>query len=111
LEDFERTFYKIRKRTALRLENPRLLMIGFKTLRLWKATMEYHKTKDIIYVKELIGHENIKNTLVYTHLINCESDEFSVKVVKTLEEACSLVEAGFEYITEMDGLKLFRKRK
>jgi hypothetical protein len=30
---------------------------------------------------------------------------------QTIEEACKLVEAGFEYITEMEGVKLFRKRK
>jgi len=28
-----------------------------------------------------------------------------------LEEATQLIEAGFEYVTEMDGHKLFRKRK
>jgi hypothetical protein len=29
----------------------------------------------------------------------------------TLEEACKLLEVGFEYVTDMDGYKLFRKRK
>jgi hypothetical protein len=28
-----------------------------------------------------------------------------------IAEASALVETGFEYVTEMDGLKLFRKRK
>ena len=28
-----------------------------------------------------------------------------------LKEACQLLEIGFEYITDMDGTKLFRKRK
>jgi len=27
------------------------------------------------------------------------------------EEATALIEVGFEYVTEMEGLKLFRKRK
>ena len=27
------------------------------------------------------------------------------------EEACQLIESGFEYVTEMDDIKLFRKRK
>ena len=31
--------------------------------------------------------------------------------VAFLNEASSLIEAGFEYVTEMDGVKLFRKRK
>ena len=32
-------------------------------------------------------------------------------VAETIQEACELVEAGFEYVTDMDGLKIFRKRK
>jgi len=40
-----------------------------------------------------------------------ESDEYSSAVAKTLDEARKLVEAGFEYVTDIDGSKLFRKRK
>ncbi|MEM2107988.1 MAG: hypothetical protein QXL10_01725 [Candidatus Bathyarchaeia archaeon] len=28
-----------------------------------------------------------------------------------LKEACQLLETGFEYVTDMEGVKLFRKRK
>ena len=51
-----------RKRIAHKLKNPRLLRITFHALRHWKATMEYYKTKDILYVMRLLGHKNIKNT-------------------------------------------------
>jgi hypothetical protein len=33
------------------------------------------------------------------------------KVAKTEKEICSLIEAGFEYVTEFEGAKIFRKRK
>jgi hypothetical protein len=33
------------------------------------------------------------------------------KVAKTEKEICSLIEAGFEYVTEFEGSKIFRKRK
>jgi hypothetical protein len=39
------------------------------------------------------------------------NDEFHVRTAKTVEEACKLVEVGFEYVTEIDGVKIFRKRK
>ena len=29
----------------------------------------------------------------------------------TTKEACKLINVGYEYITEMDGIKIFRKRK
>ncbi len=73
--------------------------------------MEYNRTKDILHVMNFLGHRSITNTLRYTQLIKTEGDEFISKVAKTVEEARSLVEAGFEYVTEMDGYKIFRKRK
>jgi hypothetical protein len=30
---------------------------------------------------------------------------------KTVEEAVKLIEQGFEFVTDIDGVKLFRKRK
>jgi len=73
--------------------------------------MEYHKTKDILHVMKLLGHKNIKNTLVYTQLIEFKDDEYVCKVAKNVEEAKPLVEAGFEYVCDFDDAKLFRKRK
>jgi hypothetical protein len=37
--------------------------------------------------------------------------DYVCKVAKTIEEAKALVESGFDYVTEVDGIKLFRKRK
>ena len=59
----------------------------------------------------LLGHKNIKNTLVYTQLIEFKEDEFVCKVAKTVPEATALIENGFEYICAIDDAKLFRKRK
>jgi integrase len=106
-----RNFEKKRKKLAVALQNPRLLQIHFHTLRHWKATTEYHRTKDILHVMQLLGHKNIRNTLVYTHLVNFESDDYICKVAKTIEEAKSLIESGFEFVTDIQDSQLFRKRK
>jgi len=34
-----------------------------------------------------------------------------VKTAATLEEDEELIKAGFEYVTERDGIKIYRKRK
>ncbi|UCD97236.1 MAG: hypothetical protein JSV35_04120 [Candidatus Bathyarchaeota archaeon] len=73
--------------------------------------MEYHTTKDILYVMHLLGHRNINNTLLYTQVIDLSDDEFVSKVAKTVDEACELEEAGFDYVTDVDDVKIFRKRK
>ena len=112
LKNLTRTFERHRKRTAHKLGNPRLLRITFHTLRHWKATTEYHKTKDILHVMKLLGHKSIKNTLIYTQLVKFEEeDQFVCKVAKTPKEIRKLIENGFQYICEQEGLKFFRKRK
>ena len=50
------------------------------------------------------------NTLIYTQLINFEGDEYHSATAKTVEEARQLIEAGFEYVCEMENCELFRKR-
>ena len=74
LSCLRRCFERYRKRAADKFGNPRLLKITFHTLRHWKATMEYAKTKDILHVMNMLGHKNIKNTLIYTQLVKFESE-------------------------------------
>jgi hypothetical protein len=76
-----------------------------------KDTLKHHKTKDILHVKELLGHKPINNTLIYTQLVSFEDDEFTARVAHSEKEACELVEAGFEYVCDFNGNKIFRKRK
>jgi len=105
-------FLRTRKKLALKLQNPRLLQITFHTIRHWKATMEYHKTKNLLHVQQVLGHKNIQNTMIYTQLLDFEvEDEWHSATAKTVEEAKELIEAGFEYVCDIDGVKLFRKRK
>jgi integrase len=109
------TFTKARKRLAAKLQNPRLLNISFHTLRHWKATMEYHKTKDPYYVKQFLGHKSIQSTELYINiehtLFDSGNDNFTVKVAREPEEVKSLLEVGFEYVCQKDNLIFLRKPK
>lgn len=74
--------------------------------------MLYHKTKDILLVKEKLGHRNINSTLIYTQIVDFQSEEYTVRAAENKEQASELLEAGFEYIvTTHDGTMLFSKRK
>jgi len=73
--------------------------------------MEYHKTKDVLYVQKLLGHKRIESTMLYTQLIDFSEHEYSCKVAENVDEAKKLVEAGFEFVTDFGGYRLFRKRK
>jgi hypothetical protein len=100
-----------RNQLAKKLNQPELTKYRLYDLRHYYATMLYAKTKDILLVKQQLGHKRIEHTLIYTHLVNFATDDFTCRCAKTLQEASVLIEAGFEYVTEIDGVKLFRKRK
>jgi integrase len=105
------TFRKQRKRIVEKLQNPILKEIHFHTFRHLKAKNEYNKTQDIKHVQHILGHKRLETTNKYTHYTPFKEEEYHCKTAKTPEEAQKLIETGFEYVTEMDGLKLFRKRK
>jgi len=112
-DTIRKNFYKQRRRITATLQNPRLKQIHLHTFRHWKATMEYHRTLNIKWVQQLLGHKKLENTDFYTQLINFESDEWNVAHARNLEEESKLIEAGFDYVrySEKDSVAIYRKRK
>jgi integrase len=107
-----RKFRQTRNSLATKLNDQSFRHIRLYDLRHYFGTTLYAKTKDILYVRDQMGHSKVETTMVYTKLVDFPQDEeYLCKVAKTVEEAAELVEAGFEYVTDVDDLKLFRKRK
>jgi len=77
--------------------------------------MEYHKTKDIIHVKTVLGHKNIESTMTYINIEQSlyldQTDEWTCKTASTLKEYTDLLEAGFTYVSDYENMKVLRKRK
>ena len=64
----------------------------------------------------ILGHKSIQSTETYIHLEKMmydgeTDDQFIVKVADTMDETVRLMEVGFEFHAEVEGHKLFRKRK
>ena len=60
--------------------------------------MEYHYTKDIMHVREFLGHREIDNTMLYIQLDrslfkNLPDDSFIIRAAQTKEEAVKLGES------------------
>ena len=106
-------FSRTRDKLARNLQNPRLQQIHFHTFRHWFGTMLYAKTKDILYVKQQLGHKRIENTEVYTHLISFGSEEYHTAFARTLNEEDKLIQEAFEFVrySEKDQVAIYRKRK
>jgi site-specific recombinase XerC len=102
-----------RNRIAFNLQNPRIRQIKLQTFRHYYATMEYFKTKNIVHVQEKLGHKSILNTMIYTHLVDFQDEEYHATVAKNQTEKLELISQGWEFPCQdtTDGLMYFRKRK
>jgi len=60
---------------------------------------------------QFLGYRNIKTTLRYAQLIAFADDEYVCKIADNVDQAKQLIESGFDYVTNIDERKLFRKRK
>jgi integrase len=108
-----RTYSQMRKRTAKKLQMPQLTKICLYSLRHYFASKLYQQTKSIVEVQRALGHRRIQQTLTYIHTIvdGFEDEDFITATAKTAKEACELLENGFDFIQDFDGIKIYRKRK
>ena len=106
-----RNYNVVRNRVAEKLQDPAIQQIRLYDFRHFYATMLYAKTRDLLHVKASLGHKDLRQTLQYTQLVNFGAEEYHVSVAKNVQEATQLLENGFEYIQDIDGIKLYRKRK
>ncbi len=116
LHVYRTAFCKQRKKASIKLSNQRMLKISFHTLRHWKGTMEYHKSKDVKHVQYVLGHKHSNSTDLYINLEQAlllkESDEWCSRISHTLEEETQLIEAGFTLVRGInETTAIYRKRK
>ncbi len=109
--NYGKNFRSMRSHLAKKLQDATLLNVRLYDFRHYFATTTYNKTKDVLYVKQQMGHKRIETTLIYTQLINFGEEEYTSKAVKTPEEVMKLVDAGFQYVQTVDGLHIYKKRK
>jgi integrase len=101
-----------RERTAKKLCKPELNNIPLKSLRNYSGAQNYYKFTDAIRTMRHLRHKKLETTMHYIRGITIGGDEeYTCKTAKTVEEATQLIENGFQYVTEIDGIKLFKKRK
>jgi integrase len=105
------SYYNLRKKVARYTVNPRIMKITMVTFRHFGATWLHHQTRDILLVKKLLGHKKIENTMKYMQLIQFKDNEYEVATATTLDKAKSILASGFDYITEKNGIMLFREPK
>ncbi len=94
------------------LKQPQLKNIPMKNLRNYSGAKLYYATQDPIAVMRHLRHKKLETTMHYIRGITLNGEEeYTVKTATDIKEATTLLEAGFIYVQEIDGIKLYRKRK
>jgi integrase len=87
-------------------------MVTFHSIRDWHGTI-FCLRLGLLKTQQRLGHRSILNTMKYIHLAEVYFKEakitYECRSAETLEEAKTLIAKGFEYVTDIDGVKLFRK--
>lgn len=99
----------LKKRLGLVQQNPRFKQIHLHTYRHYYATETLRLTKDLYYVRTMLGHKSIANTERYTHLVDFENQKYCSAVATTVDEMRKLAEDGWNFFQECNGIKIFRK--
>jgi hypothetical protein len=107
---------KYKKRTAKKLCKPELMKIQLRNLRNYSGEQFYKKMpiRDPIELMRHFRHKKLETTMHYIRAIVLdyeEDDQWISRTSTTIEEDAKLIENGFQYVTERDGTKLYRKRK
>ena len=111
MQYFQEGFRKHREKLAVELNEPEILKCSFKTFRTFYGTKCSYKFRDPFEVKYRMGHVQITTTELYIRREQAMSYEYISLVTRTIEESQQAVEDGFEYVTDMEGVKLWRKPK
>jgi integrase len=110
-EDYGKHYRVMRNKLANDLKDPSIHTIRLYDFRHYFCSKQLNDTKDPYFVMIQMGHKKLETTQKYMHLMNLNDDEWTCKAASTVEEVMQLVEAGFQYVTDMDELKIFKKRK
>ncbi len=110
------SFSKRMKRLARLTNNNRYRKIHFHPFRHVFALRTYHRTKDILHVKSLLGHRSLLTTQRYVELY-CQiydtnkPDQFITKIAATKQERIKLINDGWTFIKNDGDDWYFRKPK
>ncbi|MGA2769000.1 MAG: tyrosine-type recombinase/integrase [Candidatus Bathyarchaeia archaeon] len=110
-EDYGKYYRAMRNKLVKDLKDPSIHTIRLYDFRHYFCSKQLNDTKDPYFVVVQMGHKKLETTQKYMHLLNLNEDEWTCSGATTAKEATQLIEAGFQYITTIEGIQLFKKRK
>jgi integrase/recombinase XerC len=110
-DHYGKQYRQMRNKLATKLKDPSIQAIRLYDLRHYFCTKKLNDIGNPYTVMVLMGHTKLTTTQRYMHLLNFNDDEWTCTGATTAKEATRLIENGFQYITTIEGIQVFRKRK
>jgi Phage integrase family len=101
----------MRNKLAEELNDPTIRTIRLYDLRHYFCTKKLYELQNPYTVMHLMGHKKLTTTQKYMHLLSLTEDEWECQGAETKQQAIQLIEAGFQFVTTIEGVQLFKKRK
>jgi integrase len=106
-------FRILRKATARRLQNPKILHVTFKSFRHWEGSMlAYITSGNVLAVKKALRHKQVTNTMKYIHRLEFQDPEsFDVVTATTVEDIQRYAKEDYMKFDEFNGIHVYRRTK
>jgi len=108
---YSKQYRSMRNNLAKKLEDTSIHQIRLYDFRHYFCTKKLNDIGNPYTVMVLMGHTKLETTQRYMHMMNLNDDEWNCAGATTANEAKKLIENGFQYVTTIEGIQLFRKRK
>jgi len=110
-DDYGKQYREMRNNLSEKLKDSSIHTIRLYDFRHYFCTKKLNDIGNPYTVMVLMGHKKITTTQHYMHLINLSNDEWECSGATTAKDAVKLIEAGFQYVTTIEGIQLFKKHK
>jgi len=110
-DHYGKQYRQMRNKLAEKLKDQSIRIIRLYDFRHYFCTKKLNDIGNPYTVMVLMGHKKLETTQRYMHLLNFNDDEWNCVGATTAKEATKLIEAGFQYVTTIEGIQLFKKRK
>jgi integrase len=110
-DDYGKHYRAMRNKLAEKINDPSIRAIRLYDLRHYFCTKKLYELQNPYTVMHLMGHKKLTTTQKYMHLLSLADEEWECQGAETKQQAIQLIEAGFQYVTTIEGIQLFKKRK
>jgi RecG-like helicase len=73
--------------------------------------LAHYTNGNVLTAKKMLEHKRIENAMKHIGMIDFKEGEFEVASATTVKEAMKILGAGFDCVTERNGIMLFKRPK